>query len=260
MTAASSLVSVERTGKIAVLRLNRAERHNSLVPALLEQLLAALDEVDADARAGAVVLTHAGRHFSTGGDVQAFSEQGDALAAYADRLLDLLNRTILRLATLRCPVVVAVEGWLTGGSLGLVLACDMAVLGRGVRIAPYYTVVGFSPDGGWTAMLPELAGAARARAWQLNNTVLTADEAVGHGLAAALAPVGEAEQAALALATGLQDKIPGSVARTRALLRWDQDRLAAGLERERREFVAQVVTPEAADGMRRFLAGKADTT
>lgn len=259
MTDAGQLVLRERAGATAVLRLNRPARHNSLVPALLEQLIAALDEAEADAGVDAVVLTHAGRHFSTGGDVQAFAEQGDALAGYADRLLGLLNEAIQRLAALRCPVVAAVDGWLTGGSLGLVLACDMAVLGRDTRIAPYYTVVGFSPDGGWIAMLPALVGTARARAWQLNNTVLGAEEAVAHGLAVTLAPAGDAEPTALALAAGLRDKVPGSVARTRALLRWDPDKLAAGLERERRAFVAQIVRPEAADGMRRFLAGRAAT-
>ncbi len=252
-TPASELVLFERVGRTAVVRLNRPARHNSLVPELLEGLLAALDKAEADAQVHAVVLTHAGRHFSTGGDVEALASQGDALPAYADRLLDLLNQTILRLSALRCPVIAAVEGWLTGGSLGLMLACDMAVLSRDVRIAPYYAVVGFSPDGGWTAMLPQLVGMARARAWQLNNTTLTADEAGALGLAARVVESGHAERTALALAAGLQDKAPGSVAHTRALLRWDQQALAAGLERERLAFVAQVQTPEAAAGMRRFL-------
>ncbi|MGT2490347.1 enoyl-CoA hydratase-related protein [Cupriavidus basilensis] len=65
----SALVLVERSGSTAVLRLNRAERHNSLVPGLLEDLLAALERVEADPDVRAVVLGHAGRSFSTGGDV-----------------------------------------------------------------------------------------------------------------------------------------------------------------------------------------------
>ncbi|MNT10003.1 4-chlorobenzoyl coenzyme A dehalogenase-1 [compost metagenome] len=149
------------------------------------------------------------------------------------------------------------EGWLTGGSLGLVLACDMAVLARDARIAPYYTVVGFSPDGGWTAMLPQLVGTPRARAWQLNNTIVAAPEAEALGLATALAAPGSAEADAATLARGVMRKVPGSVARTRALLRWDADTLAAGLERERAAFVAQIASAETADGMRRFLAGRA---
>ncbi|NUA30758.1 enoyl-CoA hydratase/isomerase family protein [Cupriavidus basilensis] len=252
----SALVLVERVGSTAVLRLNRAERHNSLVPELLEALLAALERVEAAPDVRAVVLSHAGRSFSTGGDVgvfAAFVPQSAELAQYAQRLLGLLNAAILRLAALRCPVIAAVEGWLTGGSLGLVLACDMTVLGEGTRIAPYYTVVGFSPDGGWTAMLPQLIGAARSRAIQLENTTLTASQAVALGLATHLAPAREAEAMALSLAAGLKDKVPGSVAHTRALLRWDADALAAGLERERVAFVAQVTSVEAAAGMRRFL-------
>jgi 2-(1,2-epoxy-1,2-dihydrophenyl)acetyl-CoA isomerase len=253
---AEPLVQWERADGVALLRLNRPQRHNSLVPELLEALLAALDEIEVDPAIHAVVLTHAGKNFSTGGDVAAFAAQGDAIASYADRLLALLNRSILRLAALRCPVVAAVEGWLTGGSLGLVLACDMAVLARDARIAPYYTVVGFSPDGGWTAMLPQLVGTPRARAWQLNNTIIAAPEAAALGLATALAAPGSAEADAVTLARGVMRKVPGSVARTRALLRWDADTLAAGLERERAAFVAQIASAETADGMRRFLAGR----
>lgn len=254
--AENPLVLRERRDGVALLRLNRPQRHNSLVPALLEALLGALDEIEADTSVRAVVLTHAGRNFSTGGDVAAFAAQGDGIAAYASELLALLNRSILRLAALRCPVVAAVEGWLTGGSLGLVLACDMAVLAQDARIAPFYTVVGFSPDGGWTAMLPQLAGPARARGWQLNNTVVAAPDAVAHGLAFALSAPGAAEAEAIALARGVADKVPGSVARTRALLRWDAEALAADLERERAAFVAQIASAETADGMRRFLAGR----
>ncbi|MNN54809.1 hypothetical protein D3C81_1696470 [compost metagenome] len=54
----------------------------------------------------------------------------------------------------------------------------------------------------------------------------------------------------------MADKVPGSVAHTRALLRWDTEALAAGLERERAAFVAQIASAETADGMRRFLAGR----
>jgi enoyl-CoA hydratase/carnithine racemase len=250
---ASGLVLFERIGGTGIVRLNRAARHNSLVPELLEGLLAALDAVEADADVKAVVLTHAGRHFSTGGDVEALASQGGAVAAYADRLLSLLNQAILRLSALRCPAIAAVEGWLTGGSLGLVLACDMAVLGRDVRIAPYYTEVGFSPDGGWTAMLPHRVGMARARAWQLNNTTVTAEEADALGLASCVVEPGHAERTALSMAAELQEKLPGSVAHTRALLRCDGQALAAALERERVAFVAQIQTPEAAAGMQRFL-------
>jgi enoyl-CoA hydratase/carnithine racemase len=253
---ANGLVLLERIGGIAVLRLNRPERHNSLVPGLLEALLSALDTVEADVTIKSVVFTHAGPNFSTGGDVEAFADQGDGIAAYADRLLTLLNRAILRLSALRCPVVAAMEGWLTGGSLGLVLACDMAVMAQGARIAPYYTVVGFSPDGGWTAMLPDLIGTARARAWQLNNNVVVAEEAVSLGLAALLSQAGQAEPEAMRLARGLADKVPGSVARTRGLLRWEPEWLAGRLERERAEFVAQVASAETAAGMRRFLEGR----
>ncbi|MGT2490346.1 hypothetical protein ACU4GD_06840 [Cupriavidus basilensis] len=62
---------------------------------------------------------------------------------------------------------------------------------------------------------------------------MTAGQAASLGVVTHLAPTGEAEAMALSLAAGLKDKVAGSVASTRALLRWDPEVLAHGLERER---------------------------
>ncbi|GAA2356952.1 hypothetical protein GCM10010404_07050 [Nonomuraea africana] len=103
------LVRLEGDGEAATLVLNRPERHNSLVPDLLRELLDAVAAVDA----GAVVLAAEGRSFSTGGDVRAFAEraaEGDeGLAAYAHEIVGLLNQTVLALLRLDVPVIAAVQ-------------------------------------------------------------------------------------------------------------------------------------------------------
>ncbi|SFM00208.1 enoyl-CoA hydratase/isomerase family protein [Rugamonas rubra] len=250
----SALVLVERDGALARLVLNRPARHNSLVPELLRALLGALDTCAADPTVAALVLAHAGPSFSTGGDVRAFHEQGQGLAAYGAELVGLLNEAILRLAGYPKPVVAAVDGTVTGGALGLVLACDIVLVSARASFTPYYVDVGFSPDGGWTALLPAFIGPARARAVQLLNQRISAEQALAWGMAARLvASIDMADQAA-ATARAVAAKVPGSVRRTRALLGPDPLRLAEALERERSEFLQQVVSMEAQQGMQRFLS------
>ncbi|HCR80727.1 MAG TPA: enoyl-CoA hydratase/isomerase family protein, partial [Alcanivorax sp.] len=96
-----------------------------------------------------------GRSFSTGGDVGGFYDTPRAERHdYASRVVGTLNAVILDLLSLPLPTVAAVHGMVTGGSVGLVLACDIVVAGPRASFAPWYTRVGYSPDGGWTALMP----------------------------------------------------------------------------------------------------------
>ncbi|WP_420177817.1 enoyl-CoA hydratase/isomerase family protein [Kerstersia gyiorum] len=242
---------------IAEIRLNRPNRHNALVPALLDALLKALDDVRAD-EPRAVVLAAQGRSFSSGGDVAGFSSvPRPERRAYARHVVGALNEVILTLLQLPCPTIAAVQGLVTGGSAGLVLACDLAVGGPDTSFAPWYTAVGFSPDGGWTTLMPERIGRARALSVQLLNERLEAPEAARLGLLHQLAPDTDsvlplAHQIATRMAAGR----PGSVRHTLEQVRPDPQTVAAGLARELQHFLEQIDTDEAARGMQEFLGLK----
>lgn len=200
-----------------------------------------------------MVLAAAGPSFSTGGDVRAFFEAGASVAQYAERIVGLLNDTILAMLDLPKPIVTAVHGMVTGGSLGLVLASDVVLVADEASFTPWYSVVGYSPDGGWTAMLPDVIGRARVSDIVLRNRTITANQAVNWGLATAVVPGIGIEQEAIALADEVAEKVPGSVRHSKAGLWHDRDRVAAGLAGERTRFVQQIATAEAREGMARFL-------
>ena len=103
--------------------LARSGMHNALVPELLDALLEALRRIADDKTCRAVVLAADGPAFSIGGDMRRFQRErrGD-LHAYAAVLVGKLNEAILALVDLPQPVVAAVHGVVTGGSIGLVLA------------------------------------------------------------------------------------------------------------------------------------------
>lgn len=248
--AGHRLVATHDADGVRTITLDRPARHNALVPDLLDQLVTAIETTATEL--AAVVLAATSPSFSTGGDVAEFAARhGDERATFATRMVGRLNNAILALMALPQPVIAAVHGPVTGGSLGLVLACDLVVVGPKAWFAPYYVDVGFSPDGGWTALLPARIGATRAGAVQLTNTRITPDEALAWGLASHLDedPVATAHDLAHAIA----DKVATSVAATTALLTPDLDVVARALEREREQFVAQVTTPEATAGMAAFL-------
>ena len=119
-------VTLELEAPVSTITLDRPERHNALIPELLTQLGDAVDRTSLGDDVGAVVMRANGSSFSTGGDVAAFWDQGDAVAAYAHEIVGLLNETMLAMIRSPKPIVCAVNGMVTGGSMGLVLAAPFA--------------------------------------------------------------------------------------------------------------------------------------
>lgn len=251
---AEPLVRQAREGDVAIVSLNRPARHNALVPELLTALLAALG--DAGARdPAALVLTAEGRSFSTGGDLRGFFEHRDAIGAYAERLVGLLNDVILALYRLPFPTICAVQGEVCGGSLGLLLPCDRIVMHRDAGIAPWYRTVGFSPDGGWAAMLPGVIGRRQAADWILSDARYGAARCLELGLAQQVAD-GDALPAALDWAREVAQMGRSGARSALSLLRGDGDNLARRLEAEKAAFVRQAQSLGALAGIDRFLHGE----
>ncbi len=253
---ADALVLLDIAEGVATLTLNRPERHNALVPNLMDALNAGLDSLSS-APPAILVLRGAGRSFSTGGDVAAFAglPRGER-RAYAAGLVGTLNEAILKLLCLPCPVIAAVQGPVTGGSCGLVFASDLVAMGPRAFLQSYYADVGFAPDGGWTALLPERIGAARAGAIQMLNRRIGTAEAVALGIAQAAPAETEFETTISGWLGTLRSKVGPSLAATRSLL-MPPERLRAiadGLARERSRFLDLIETDETEAGMARFLA------
>ncbi|KAF0124370.1 MAG: enoyl-CoA hydratase/isomerase family protein [Xanthobacteraceae bacterium] len=253
------LILLARAGGTATLTLNRPARHNALVPDLLNELKDALDRLTKDPPA-CLVLCGAGRSFSTGGDVAAFAAlPRGPRRRYAEGLVGSLNAVILALIDLPCPVITRLHGPVTGGSCGLVFASDLVAMGPRAFFQSYYVDVGFSPDGGWTALLPERIGAARAGAMQMLNRRIGPDEALSLGLVQTVADEDELDSVVANWADTLAAKVAPSLASTLALLLPPARRqsIAESLERERQHFLDLIETDETEAGMARFLARSA---
>jgi 2-(1,2-epoxy-1,2-dihydrophenyl)acetyl-CoA isomerase len=217
----------------------------------LTELLAALAEIRENPAIRAVILQAEGRSFSTGGDLRGFYGHLGEIEAYASEIVGRLNQVILAMVNLPIPVVAAVHGMVTGGSLGLVLAADLVLVAPEASFTPFYSVVGFSPDGGWTAWLPQIIGTKRVAEILMQNITIGAEQAVAWGLANRLVPGEEIRTQALNIAQDIASKQPGSIRQTKYLL--CPSDLAERLEVERRRFVELVKTQEIQQSMIAFL-------
>jgi len=248
-----NLVLLEKNEEITRLMLNRPGRHNSLIPELLVEMIAHLKIIRADQHARVVLLSSVGSSFSTGGDIRGFYDHLSDLEAYASEIVGLLNQVILEMLYFPVPIVTAVHGIVTGGALGFLLASDIVIVTPQASFTPYYSVVGFSPDGGWTSILPMIIGSKRVAETLMTNRTITAEEAVSWGLANRLVSQDniwiETEKTIQQLAS----MKPGSLMCTKRLLRHSFGDIESLLESERQKFVTQIVRSEARQGMATFL-------
>ncbi|MCR9138033.1 MAG: enoyl-CoA hydratase/isomerase family protein [Alphaproteobacteria bacterium] len=232
-------------------------RANSLEPVILGQLSDALD-LARDRKAVFVTLRAEGRNFSTGGDVSSFlaaSKAGDA-ERFSDQVVGLLQSIIHRMLALPAIIVTGAQGAITGGSAGLIFASDLVVLADNAFLQPYFSRVGFSPDGGWSALLPERLGAGRALQIQLTNARIKADEARRLGLAEQVTSEQTLNRSLDSLLAGLaEDHDPPAMLAAKRLI-WNEARLGqirTGLEAELTSFKQHIATPATRRGMQRFL-------
>lgn len=250
----TDLVLLDWVNSVAVITLNRPERHNSLVPDFLRDILAAITAVSTSPDVRAVVLQANGRSFSTGGDAKGFVNHADNIEAYAREIVGLLNQVILALIDLRVPVITAVHGIVTGGSLGFVLGSDIVLAAPEANFTPFYSVVGPSPDGGWAGLLPLLIGPRRAAEVLYLNEAIDAETAVTWGLVNRIVPGAQIRDEALTIANNIAAKKQGSIRHTKRLLNWHRDELAARLEAELSHFVDEMVNGEGLTGFQEFLS------
>ncbi|EAV45529.1 Enoyl-CoA hydratase/isomerase [Stappia aggregata IAM 12614] len=251
-----SLVETETRGDAIWLWLNRLERHNALVPALVSDLRSALAYASA-AEPVALVLSGRGSSFSTGGDIGGFMDHAgsaEELHAYTEELVGSLHETILDLLAFPAPVLAAVNGPVTGGSAGLMLAADMVAMSETAFVQPYYNQVGFGPDGGWTALLPERIGTSRALAIQYRNTRIGAADAVALGLAECRVPGADL---AATIEGWVADFAKGFAQTHRATRQsvWDERRrngVRERLDQEKTRFLDLVSRQSTLDGMKEF--------
>lgn len=179
-------VSVEISEGIGVLTINRPKALNALNEDTLNEIEAALEQLEGDAAVSAVIITGAGdKSFIAGADIRELS----GLDATGGRESALRGQSIFdRIEAFDKPVVAAVNGFCLGGGCELALACHLRVASENARFGQPEVKLGLVPGYGGSQRLPRLVGKGRALEMLLTGEMISAEEAYRIGLANRVVP------------------------------------------------------------------------
>jgi enoyl-CoA hydratase len=169
---------------IAVLTIDRPEVRNALDRRTVEELLAALRDLEREAAAGALILTGGGSQvFVAGADIRQLRERrrDDGLAAINSSVFSAIER-------FPKPTIAAVNGHAMGGGCELALACDLRVAAEHAKFGQPEVGLGIIPAAGATQRLPRLIGLGRAKQMILTGDPIDARTALDWGLVTAVVP------------------------------------------------------------------------
>ncbi|MBV8711998.1 MAG: enoyl-CoA hydratase [Solirubrobacterales bacterium] len=173
----------ERSGAVGRLTLNRPDSLNAWTPELGVELRTIIERDAADDSVRAVLITGAGRGFSSGADLKAgFDTAEDGMPDVYKELHDVYHPAIAGVRRLEKPVVAAVNGPAVGIGCSLALACDLIMAAESAFFGLAFVNIGLMPDGGSTAFVPPAVGRARAFQMALLGERIPAPQALDWGL------------------------------------------------------------------------------
>ena len=178
-----SVLTMAKTGNVAVITLSRPEKLNALNAGLRDAIFDAFAAAKADDGVGAVIVTGAGRGFCSGADLTGGADavppptQNDHLDE-----LGWVGRLALSVYGLDKPVIGAVNGVAAGAGMSLALACDVRVGSDRTRFKTVFIERNLSPDTGMSFFLPRIVGYSRAADLIFTSRMVQADEAYRLGL------------------------------------------------------------------------------
>ena len=195
---------------IALVRMNRPEKHNAFHRELSSAVGDVIDRLEADDAVRVIVLTGSGKAFSAGADMT------EALASLdAGARGDAMAQAVLRVARCAKPVIAAVNGYAFGGGAALACACDIRIASERASLrfpgASYGLVVGGS-------QLPRIVGAARAKELIFTARVVEAEEAERIGLVNRVVPHDTLDGVTWELARQIAEQSPPAVRWSKAVI------------------------------------------
>jgi len=168
MAFSSNVLSIEKTGAVGTLWLDRPDKRNALSSELWQALPDALHELASDENLGAIILAGKGKSFCVGLDLGEFSGGSDLAEAPASqavanlRQLDVTTRfqeAVSSLSKCPLPVIAAVHGHCLGGGIDLITACDIRVASADANFSIRETRIGIVADVGTLQRLPKVLNA-----------------------------------------------------------------------------------------------------
>jgi enoyl-CoA hydratase len=170
-----SLIRCEVADRVATITLDDPDRRNAMNLEMVDEIIAAVDGLEADEGVGAVVVTGAPPAFCAGADLSH-------LGSSQEQGLRHIYEGFLRIARCSLPTIAAVNGAAVGAGMNLALACDLRLAARRAKFDTRFLQLGIHPGGGHTWMFQRIAGPQATAAAVLFGEVLDGEAAERAGL------------------------------------------------------------------------------
>ncbi|WP_339488166.1 crotonase/enoyl-CoA hydratase family protein [Pseudomonas sp. EL_65y_Pfl2_R95] len=230
---------VELADKIAHVQINRPDKINAMNADFWSEIIEIFRWIDVTDEVRVVVLSGAGKHFSSGIDLMMLAQVASDLGKDVGRNAETLRRKILELQAsftavdlCRKPVLAAIQGYCIGGAIDLVSACDMRYCTEDAQFSIKEIDMGMAADVGTLQRLPRIIGDGMMRELAFTGRTVDGREACSIGLVNST----YTDQAALLegvmqLARQIAEKSPVAIRGTKEMIRYMRDhRVDDGLE------------------------------
>ena len=213
-------LTLDRDGPVLRLRIDRAERRNSLTDPMVYALTDTVDAAASDESVRVIHLEGEGQHFSSGFDLAERTPGPDRprVGSVHRRMNAQVNRLIPAMLTCQTPIVCTARGWVIGLGLDILLATDFAVVADDARLWAPFTTFAFTPDSAASWLIPRLAGVARAREMLMLGEKVSGADAASWGLVHRAVPADELDAVSRELVDRLAAAPTVAVGLTKLLL------------------------------------------
>ena len=223
----SKSVLYEQDDRIVKITLNRPDTRNALSGDIIEGLVEYIQKADKDKNVGCVILTGAGKSFSSGGNLQEIKDMTTKDQMTQAQLEDWyrfgIQKIPLTMNSIDVPVVAAVNGHAIGAGNDLCTMCDIRIAGEDAKFSESFLRIGIIPGDGGSWFLPKIIGLARANEMILTCDVLDANKALDWGLVSKVVPNENLIIEAQKLAYKISAQPPEASRRAKRLLRMSQN-------------------------------------
>ncbi|RAJ71253.1 enoyl-CoA hydratase [Streptomyces sp. Amel2xB2] len=251
--AAYETIRAERTGRTALITLDRPEALNALNLQLMNEVVDAAESFDRDPGTGCIVITGSPRAFAAGADIKEMRPR-----SYMDMYLGDWFAAWDRLGAVRTPTVAAVSGHALGGGCELAMLCDILLASETAVFGQPEIKLGVIPGIGGSQRLTRAVGKAKAMEMCLTGRTMDAAEAERAGLVSRIVPGEDLTAEALAVAETVAGmSAPVAMMAKEAVGRAFETTLTEGVRFERRLFHAVFATEDQKEGMSAFVEKRA---
>ena len=205
----SDTILLEYDGPVAVVTNNRPDRHNAANDEMDTRLWEILHELHQREGLRAVVWRGNGKSFSSGRDTAELGVRTEDITDF--EFIERGHRGTQLFFSMPAPIVVALKGWVIGGSFERALLCDLRIAGESARMRLPEIGHGVVPDSGGTARLVQMAGHGVAADLALTGRVMDAEEALRHGVVSRVVPDEALDETALEIAGRIAAASPFTV-------------------------------------------------